>query len=227
MPWKAAHREDGEDLVMLVSESRSVIDETLELLAVCMRKPDEDSLQDLHRTVLGRLIPFANTLLSERDDLRARLTMARCDPVTGLPTRAAFTEAAISLLSGPAAQAVLVLDVDYLKSVNDHLGHLAGDALLNAVGGRLARWCGADGVAGRLGGDEFAVVTGVGSDLDRRIGSLCSELNRPVPYAGWALPSSVSVGVALSTETGRSLSRLLGLADDRMYERKGRRRRRR
>lgn len=210
---------------MLTSVSRSVIDETLELLAACMREPDAESFRELHRVVLGRLIPFANDLISERDDLRARLTAARRDPVTGLPTRAAFIEAAVGQLSHPDAQAVLVLDVDYLKPVNDHLGHVAGDALLKAVGSRLAQWCGADGVAGRLGGDEFAVVTGAGSDLDRRLGSLRGELNRPVPYAGRALPSSVSMGVALSTETGRALNRLLGLADDRMYEWKGRGRR--
>lgn len=106
----------------------------------------------------GGLIVFCRDVteqyLAEREFRRLALT----DPLTELPNRAqAFKIAGRKAASG-ALTALLVLDLDHFKDVNDSLGHPAGDVVLRSVAGRLSRSLGNDGVVARLGGDEFVVL---------------------------------------------------------------------
>ncbi|MFE1016600.1 GGDEF domain-containing protein [Streptomyces sp. NPDC058794] len=95
--------------------------------------------------------------------LTRRLASARRDPLTGLHTRAGWTARAEHCIRRHPRAAVLLVDLDHFKTLNDTHGHAAGDAALIATAHRLSNWCGRHGTAGRLGGDEFVAVI---RDLD-------------------------------------------------------------
>ncbi|MFI9365974.1 GGDEF domain-containing protein [Kitasatospora sp. NPDC053057] len=166
-------------------------------------------------------------LLAERDDLARRLEDARRDPLTGLPTRAAFTATAERLLATAAAPAVLMLDLVDFKAVNDPHGHEVGDAVLTATGRRLADWAGPGAVVSRLGGDEFAAVLDTDpASLPARIADLRSLLEQPVDHHGTTVAVDASIGSATPAgHLNRSLPALLHAADLAMYADKGRGRR--
>src|ERR1035437_4677395 len=154
-------------------------------------------------------------------DLR-RLTAAT-DELTGLANRRAlYAEGAALVEPGRRRHALLMLDLDKFKEVNDSLGHRAGDQLLVQVGARLHA-CLRDGdLLARLGGDEFAVLledAGHDEATDVAI-KLCAALDEPFAVEDIALHSSVSVGVALFPDDGLDLSTLLRKADIAMYKAK-------
>lgn len=156
--------------------------------------------------------------------LAHRLASARRDPLTGLHTRAGWTARAEHCIRRHPAAAVLLVDLDHFKNVNDTHGHAAGDAVLAVTGDRLRAWCGRHGTAGRLGGDEFvAVVQDLAAiDLD----ALIAALHRPLHYAGRSLPLAASVGVCRLAELPvPTLTDALAAADAAMYAAKGRGRR--
>ncbi|CAL9502288.1 putative signaling protein [Streptomyces sp. enrichment culture] len=156
--------------------------------------------------------------------LAHRLASARRDPLTGLHTRAGWTARAEHCIRRHPAAAVLLVDLDHFKTLNDTHGHAAGDAALIATADRLRTWCGRHGTAGRLGGDEFvAVVQDLAAvDLD----ALTTALHRPVSYHGVVLPLAASVGVCRLAELPVPLlTDALAAADAAMYASKGRSRR--
>jgi diguanylate cyclase (GGDEF)-like protein len=158
--------------------------------------------------------------VTERRQAEARvLYMATHDALTGLANRAELMTGLarrLTELREPAAiLAVLYLDLDYFKSVNDTQGHAAGDALLKFMADRLRATAGPDDLVGRLGGDEFAVVQRVASaeaavDLARR---LVAALDRPGEQGG----SGVSIGLALAPGHGLDADQLLACADAALY----------
>jgi diguanylate cyclase (GGDEF)-like protein len=157
--------------------------------------------------------------------LHRRLNSARRDPLTGLLTRAGWTASAQRIIRGPRS-AILLLDLDGFKPVNDHFGHQAGDALLRAVGQRLAAWCHSNGVAGRLGGDEFVAALDDDTELSARLAELRDLLARPVRHGGCQLQVTASIGVCrLATLHHPNLTTALGKADHEMYRHKGHARR--
>ncbi|MEV4917846.1 GGDEF domain-containing protein [Streptomyces tirandamycinicus] len=151
--------------------------------------------------------------------LSRRLSAARRDPLTGLPTRAAFTARAHRALRRPGAS-VLLLDLDRFKLINDSFGHAAGDALLTAIGERLAQWC-ADhgGFAGRLGGDEFAAVVHIDDErANDHITDLSRRLSEPVQLGHRAVVPHASIGICRPTDRPHApLSEHLRAADEAMY----------
>ncbi|WP_086740367.1 GGDEF domain-containing protein [Streptomyces glaucescens] len=156
--------------------------------------------------------------------LTRRLAAARRDPLTGLHTRAGWTARAEHLIRRHPRAAVLLVDLDHFKSLNDTYGHAAGDAALAETADRLRAWCGHNGIAGRLGGDEFVAVVRdlAAADLD----ALTAALHRPLPYNGAALPLAASVGVCPVAELPvPALTDALAAADAAMYAAKGRGRR--
>ncbi|MFI0091534.1 GGDEF domain-containing protein [Streptomyces bobili] len=156
--------------------------------------------------------------------LARRLASARRDPLTGLHTRAGWTDRADHLIRRHPNAAVLLVDLDHFKTLNDTHGHAAGDAALVAVADRLRAWCGRNGTAGRLGGDEFvAVVQDLAwADLD----ALTAALHRPLDYDGVSLPLAASVAsCALADLPVPCLPDALAAADAAMYAAKGRGRR--
>ncbi len=192
--------------------------------------------------------------VTERRQAEARIEhMARHDALTGLSNRLSFHERLERLLrplrhgageavgagADPARAgggiAVLYLDLDRFKGVNDTLGHPAGDALLKAVAGRIAAATraprGGDRVGtaiARLGGDEFAVAVPVGGgSADARAGAaalaarLVSVLGEPFEIEGHQVVAGTSVGIALAPADGACPDRLLKAADLALYKAKG------
>ena len=156
---------------------------------------------------------------------------ARVDALTGLPNRRAL-QASVSErglgrgLHRPERQlALLLLDLDRFRNVNDALGHAVGDRLLVDVARRLADVVPAHDLVVRLGGDEFAVLaTRVdGPASARRIaGHLADALSRPFPLDGLPVGVSASIGIALLPEHGGDGAALLRQAEAAMYDAKQR-----
>ncbi|MDX3577460.1 GGDEF domain-containing protein [Streptomyces sp. FL07-04A] len=156
--------------------------------------------------------------------LARRLATARRDPLTGLHTRAGWTARAEHLIRRHPNAAVLLVDLDHFKTLNDTHGHAAGDAALAATAERLRTWCGHNGIAGRLGGDEFVAVVQdlTAGDLE----ALISALHRPLNHDGVTLPLAASVGACTLAELAVPvLTDALAAADAAMYAAKGRGRR--
>jgi diguanylate cyclase (GGDEF)-like protein len=152
------------------------------------------------------------------DELRRQ---ARTDPLTGLLNRTAFSErldAATAALDPAAPPAVLFVDIDDFKGVNDSLGHAAGDDLLITVAARLSADVRADDVVARLGGDEFALLLADADDERLRdvADRLLASLRAPMVLNGSTLTVTASIGGALGAP-GDTADRLLHRADTAMY----------
>ena len=174
-----------------------------------------------------RLEESVNELNALKEQLRHQ---AYHDALTGLPNRALFAERVAQALSDrdSGAAAVLFLDLDEFKMINDSLGHHAGDELLVAVARRVQS-CIRDGdVPARLGGDEFAVLAPGGSpeDAERIAERLVKSLEEPFTIDGRETPVHASVGIAYGHPGMTSADELLRNADVAMYgaKQKGKRR---
>jgi diguanylate cyclase (GGDEF)-like protein len=152
--------------------------------------------------------------------------LALHDGLTGLPNRTLFherVERAIKTARPERPVAVLLVDLDRFKEVNDTLGHDHGDELLKVVAERLSGALREGDTLARLGGDEFAVVL---KDLPHRgaavetAGRLHDALRRPFDLHGIAVELDASVGVALSPEHGTDVTTLIQRADVAMYDAK-------
>jgi diguanylate cyclase (GGDEF)-like protein len=179
---------------------------------------------DRHMTRLhtqGRVLRAA---LDERNALAEKLRhQAFHDSLTGLPNRALFLEkvqeALEGDLTGSGGIAVLFIDLDEFKSVNDRFGHAAGDELLKAIGHRLRGALRAGDVPARLGGDEFGLlVYNVDTeDVARAVAQrLFASLNTPFSLDGISVPVKASVGVSLNLQ-GDTAQDLLRNSDAAMY----------
>jgi len=156
-----------------------------------------------------------------------RTHLALHDMLTGLPNRtllAQWMRAAVNeSKSSNRGAALLLLDLDRFKVINDTRGHQTGDVLLRQVAERITLALGSDGFAARIGGDEFAIVL---QNLDDHsdAGAMCSKLLAKIgePYAIGGVEQLIgaSIGVALIPEDGTSPDELLRLADLAMYEAK-------
>jgi diguanylate cyclase (GGDEF)-like protein len=154
-------------------------------------------------------------------DLRVQATT---DELTGLPNRRALYAAAHLRMLEPQGRrlALLMMDLDKFKEVNDSLGHHAGDLLLIQVGARLREQLRDGDVLARLGGDEFAVLLDdAGQDEAVEVAiKLRAALDAPFAVENIALHSCVSVGISLFPDDGPDLAALLRKADIAMYEAK-------
>lgn len=172
--------------------------------------------------VLTRL----NTAVNETTAMLEARRDALTDDLTGLLNRRGFTDAAEHVLERADAgqpSALLVLDLDDFKEVNDSLGHSAGDVVLTAIATRFVTIAGGgDMMIGRLGGDEFAVlVPGAGADAAETLAEvLGSTMAEAIEVDGTSLTLTASIGGALAPRDGRLLSDLLRRADIAMYRAK-------
>lgn len=155
--------------------------------------------------------------------------MAHYDPLTGLANRVLFgttLEHAIEdAIRNDECFALLYIDLDGFKKINDELGHQAGDQLLAALGKRLSQVVREKRTTARLGGDEFTVILRRIEDADaidavaRRV---LKTLNEPIALGDRRVQLSASIGIALFPAHGRSADTLLNAADQAMYAAKAR-----
>jgi diguanylate cyclase (GGDEF)-like protein/PAS domain S-box-containing protein len=153
---------------------------------------------------------------SLEDELRH---LAMHDPLTGLANRNLFKQALDQALTGVKPVAILYLDIDDFKSVNDSLGHSSGDQVLREVARRMATTLRDGDVPARIGGDEFAVLLGGVTDrsVPLDIGDrLLAKLREPIEVAHSRVQLTVSLGAAISEPTSTSET-LMRDADVAMY----------
>ncbi|MFY1586357.1 putative bifunctional diguanylate cyclase/phosphodiesterase [Micromonospora sp. WMMD734] len=180
------------------------------------------------------LVPlFAVYRMAHLSDEQVQL--AALDPLTGLPNRKALLAEVAEQVhrhaervarGEPGARvALLLIDLDRFKNVNDALGHAVGDRLLVEVGARLAGVVGERDLLARLGGDEFAIVAGGldGVDEARELaGRVVAALTEPVSLDGLPLDVGGSIGIALFPDHGEDYATLMRHADVAMYDAKHR-----
>jgi two-component system cell cycle response regulator len=156
-----------------------------------------------------------------RADLDRSLELAVTDQLTGLRNRRYVRRHLDSLLRTENA-AVLILDIDKFKSINDSYGHNMGDAALREVAERLRDQLRAADVVARYGGEEFlAVLAGAEGPEAMRVAERlrAAVAAKPVEAEGHSLPVTISIGVAVG-KTGTPADRLIGAADAALYRAK-------
>ncbi|MFG6412548.1 diguanylate cyclase domain-containing protein [Roseateles sp. DC23W] len=149
------------------------------------------------------------------------------DGLTDLPNRALFLDRLRASLSQAVRDgqplAVMMLDMNGLKPINDRFGHRAGDAALLEFSRRLSAGVRQSDTAARLGGDEFGVLLrplAAEGGLEATMNRLSGQINGSFLFEGRSLPVGASMGAACFPEDGSEFSQLIDLADQRMYEQK-------
>ncbi|MRV74227.1 EAL domain-containing protein [Duganella sp. FT92W] len=194
-----------------------------------IRARDELEVRVLERTAE---LAGANALLQgeivERRQAEARVHhMAYHDSLTGLPNRALLADrldrAMLAAQRSDRRLAVMFLDLDRFKTINDSLGHLTGDQLLKEVASRLCRAVRASDTVARLGGDEFVVlVPGIRStdEAARVAEKIIESLAAPFPLEGRLLHITPSIGICIYPDDGTDVETLMRHADGAMYHAK-------
>jgi diguanylate cyclase (GGDEF)-like protein len=175
---------------------------------------------------LKEAVEVGNALMQAYEMLRQARHQAQHDLLTGLPNRMLFHEFVNQQLAqckrSGAKLAILYIDLDGFKSVNDQHGHASGDQLLRSVATRLRACIRASDIAARLGGDEFAIALPFSSADGAAIlaGRLVTDLSASYLIAPLTVKISASIGVALYPDAATTFEALLGRADEAMYQAK-------
>ena len=175
--------------------------------------------------------PMSQGLLvdtTDRKRLEAQLLHdALHDPLTGLANRILFRDhverALVRRRRSRTSAAMLFVDLDDFKVINDSYGHRAGDRVLGEIARRLANTIRADDVAARQGGDEFTILLSRVRGVDEAVASaerLLTELRRPIDIGGQTITVGASIGIALAGGRDAVTDDLLAHADAAMYEAK-------
>ena len=154
---------------------------------------------------------------------------ANHDPLTGLPNRrrllARLEDTTQAAREAKAKLALLLIDLDHFKELNDTLGHQAGDRLLQEIGPRLKAGVPGAELVARVGGDEFAVLLPIGTTVEQAeevAAELARAIEVPFSFHGLTLLVRASVGIAMFPEHGRDVETLMQRADIAMYSAKSR-----
>ncbi|MGH8260945.1 MAG: putative bifunctional diguanylate cyclase/phosphodiesterase, partial [Steroidobacteraceae bacterium] len=176
-------------------------------------------------TVLALRITRLERRIAERTQELDHL--AHHDPLTALPNRRQLTAALTRAIARAAASgqrfAVLFVDLDNFKSINDTLGHTFGDRVLQAIGERLHAAAGPGAFIARLGGDEFTVLLENTASLEAvaaRAGALLEALQHPLTVDGRVLSTSASIGASLYPDHANDADALLRAADVALFRAK-------
>lgn len=197
------------------------------------RDEELDSFDDDDLRLFETLVAHASASLERarlveelRYEVDSKSHQATHDMLTGLPNRMLFLTRAAAALSESGGVAIVLLDIDRFKDVNDTLGHAIGDRLLCEIAERLLRTVSGRATVARLGGDEFALVIADVTDPERAVAiveDLNLEMQRPIKMDGLTLAVTASAGIAMAPEHGDDAALLLQRADIAMYLAKERR----
>ncbi|WP_147463592.1 putative bifunctional diguanylate cyclase/phosphodiesterase [Cellulomonas triticagri] len=168
--------------------------------------------------VLGGCVRMTRTF-SELAALAATRQEARTDPLTGVPNRRAMLEVVDRFAAARTGAALLVIDLDRFKDVNDRYGHAAGDVVIRTMSARLRSRLDGGGVLARFGGDEFAVVLDH-HDVEQATTvahALRAAVREPVDITGRVVRLDASIGVASTAFGDHRDGELLRWADTAMY----------
>ncbi|VXC57638.1 conserved membrane hypothetical protein [Pseudomonas sp. 8Z] len=205
-------------LVLIVATTTLLI-LSLSLAAAWIGRKLDDKERDLQRV---------NALLVQLDHARASLEQAaHFDPLTELLNRRGFNRVFAAALEEHAitgrSLAVMFLDMDHFKRINDTLGHDAGDELLRVVAQRIRSALRERDIVARFGGDEFCVVASLDSHTAPRLLALrlLEQMKEPIMLAGRKMVMTTSIGISLFPQDGSSADELLKHADLALYQSKG------
>ncbi|OCK56857.1 EAL domain-containing protein [Bradyrhizobium sp. LMTR 3] len=186
--------------------------------------PDGRSIQVVNEPVADGGWLATHEDITERRRAEERIThLAHYDALTDLPNRTLFHERLKRELSYVAPNrplAVLYIDIDEFKSVNDSLGHMIGDELLKSVAASLAACTRRSDFVARLGGDEFAIVqTGIDDidDVMKLVSRIFGAIRSPYQCLGHQVTTDASIGIALAPQDGSDIDQILKNADLAMY----------
>jgi len=170
------------------------------------------------------LISIGMILVMLEEQVSSNEWLALHDELTGLPNRRLFADRLTTAIERAdrmrSRLAVLILDLNGFKVINDTMGHQAGDQLLREVASHLRKGVRASDTVARLGGDEFIVVAtdlGLEQSLDHFMESVRSAMGRPIQIEGQSMVVSASLGMAIYPDDANDSIKLLRIADQRMY----------
>ena len=210
-------------LIATVILARGIVRPLQQLQTAAHRMQAGDYAVDevIHRQdEIGDLAQAFNTM---RETIASReqqiLDLAYRDPLTTLPNRTYFTEQLTRLLGNAAPCAVLLLDLDRFKLINNTLGHALGDELLRAAGERLQSQLPSGAILARVGADEFAILLAEAGDRAGRAlaEQLVSVMQLPFVAGGQTVDLRVSLGYAVAPDDGKQTSALLRAVDVALY----------
>ena len=173
---------------------------------------------------IDSLLAISRDMTEQRETARELKRASEEDPLTNLPNRRAFTirlqAATIRAMQSGGQVAVLLIDLDHFKHINDTLGHPAGDHVLTVFAQRLKESIRSSDFVARLGGDEFAVIleAPAGNIDPRKIGdNLVDRLQRPIQFEGQCISAGASIGGAIFPDNSTNANDLLKNADIALY----------
>jgi len=175
---------------------------------------------------IGMIVTCFNSLLANLREKEALVShMAYHDALTGLPNLQLFRDRLTQGLHHAQRQrsdlALLYLDLDGFKPINDKYGHAAGDAVLQEIARRVTSLLRKSDTVARIGGDEFAVILAESGDDGVLVAEKCREVvSHPISFEGQTVSVGVSIGVARYPIDGTTEEELLRAADDAMYQAK-------
>lgn len=170
----------------------------------------------------GRLIVVARDITHQKKSEEKAIWMAQHDALTGLPNRALLQHHLDETLANVGREmeaAMLIVDVDNFKAINDMVGHDGGDALLGAFAERLQAAIGEGDLVARTGGDEFALVIAAHSDeeVERVAKNIFDHLRAPINHAGRLIECGASIGASFIPRDGKTRSEIMKAADIALY----------
>jgi diguanylate cyclase (GGDEF)-like protein len=196
---------------------------------LCLIDSSPRSLDEVGRDRLRELAGGVSALLDLHRRAESLQRAATQDVLTGLANRGLFDRRLDQAVAGAASNApcaLLLLDLDRFKAVNDTLGHAAGDTLLKAVATRLAGVIRETDICSRFGGDEFAVlmIEAVDEPAAAAMAARISDaFNEPVVLEGVVTVPQASIGIALCPQDATTPGELFRAADQSLYQVKRRR----